>query len=268
MKRMPLSHRSLLLVIPILLVSAGGVTFAQDETSAAIPEGAAAEEASPPPAVLSDEEVGEALRKLPQEKREELMAMLNEASQFVQGIRLQEALQRLLDAEALLNENDIPPIFQIYNLRGAAFTKMRDFDKARDAFEKAVALRANVFHPQFNLAELEFVTGEYEVAAKSFQRLLDEYPKIDVGTKRLLEYKLVICNLKLDRVEEAKKMLATFSYLDDTPAYYLGNAAMAFHKDDEEDAQSWIASSRKIYSAAQIEVFLDSLIEVGWIETL
>ena len=208
-------------------------------------------------------EADPAIENLTQEEQQELSKILDDASRFIGGIRLQEGLSKLLDAEQIA-----PDLFQISNLRGAAYTKMKDFETARKHFKKAISLRSGVFHPQFNLAEIEFVTEEYTKSEKSFKTLLTDFPKMDLGTKRLLEFKIIICRLKQNDIEGAKAQLNTFTYLDDTPIYHLGHAAVAYAKEDSQDAESWIASANKIYSAGQLEIFRDSLIEAGWIDTL
>ncbi|CAN5395114.1 hypothetical protein BH23VER1_BH23VER1_33730 [soil metagenome] len=215
-----------------------------------------------------------ALKDLSKEEIQKVGILVNEAGQFIQGIRLQEGLANLYEAEQLA-----PELFQIHNLTGAAYTKMRDFEKARASFERAVQLAPDVFHAQFNLAEIEFVTDNFEVAESEFLRLLEENPEMDLGTRRLLEYKVLVCRLKLDDEAGAKEQLAKFTYLDDTPAYYASNAAIAFNQaaktsDKEkkaaarEAAQQWLQSARNIYTEQQVEVFLDALVEAGWIETL
>ena len=230
------------------------------ETTDDAPEVELPEGAVPAPAV---QEADPALEGLTQEERQELKKILDDASRFIGGIRLQEGLSKLIEAEQIA-----PGLFQIYNLRGAAYTKMKDFDTAREQFEKAIASRPGIFHPQFNLAEIEFVTDDYAGAEKSFKKLLAEFPDMDLGTKRLLEFKIIICRLKLGDPDGAMAQLETFNYLDDTPIYHLGHAAVAYSKEDTEDAEAWMASANKIYSAGQMEVFRDSLIEAGWIDTL
>ncbi len=212
---------------------------------------------------VTSQETDPALADLTKEDREKLGKLLDDASRFIGGIRLQEGLSKLIDAEQIA-----PELFQIYNLRGAAYTKMKDFETARKQFEKAIALRPGIFHAQFNLAEIEFVTKEYPKSEKSFKQLLTDFPEMDLGTKRLLEFKLIICRLKQNDIQGAQAQLDTFTYLDDTPIFHLGHAAIAYAKDDTTDAESWMASANKIYSVGQIEVFRDSLIEAGWIDTL
>ena len=116
------------------------------------------------------------------EQKKEVATLLGDAARFVQGIRLQEALSKLWEAEQLA-----PDIFQIHNLKGAAYTKMRDFEKARGSFERAIELVPNAFHARFNLTEIDYVTGSYETAEKDFLKLLDAFPKTDISTRRLIE---------------------------------------------------------------------------------
>ena len=145
---------------------------------------------------------------------------------------------------------------------------MRDFEKAEAAFGKAVELIPEAFHSKFNHTEIIYVTGRYPEAEKAFQKLLQDFPDTHVATRRLIEYKVLICKLKQGDEEAAERMLETLDYLDDTPAYYVSHAAIAYNKEDKESAEEWIQSARRIYSPTQIEVFLDALVEAGWIETL
>lgn len=240
---------------------------------------APASAASPPKAAaaprVDDDPTLEKLKSLTPDQQEKVKKALNEASAFVGGIRLQEALQRLVDAEALA-----PDLFMVHNLRGAVFTKMRLFGKARESFKKAQELHPTSFHPKFNLAEIEFVEAadkgrsgdeaaakvQFASAQKMFEALIPTNP--DISTRRLMEFKVVICKLKQGKTEEAEKAVKAFSYIDDEPVYYLGHAAIEFHRGDKTAAQEWIDSANRIYAPQQISIYMDSFIEVGWVETL
>jgi hypothetical protein len=209
------------------------------------------------------------------EQSAKVKKLIGEASNYVGGIRLMEALQKLKEAEAI-----VPDLFMVHNLKGAVFTKMKLYDNARASFTKAQQLHPKSFHPKFNLAELEFVeaarkarTGDTAGAATQFasaQKLFETLIAAgsDVSTQRLMEFKVVICLLKQGLVDEAVKAVNAFSYIDDEPVYYLGQAAVAFHKADKLDAQSWIDSANRIYPPQQVSIYMDSFIEVGWVETL
>jgi len=233
--------------------------------------------AAPAPAAarVDDDPTLEKLKSLTPDQQEKVKKALSEASAFVGGIRLQEALQRLVDAEVLA-----PDLFMVHNLRGAVFTKMRLFGKARESFKKAQELHPTSFHPKFNLAEIEFVEAadkarsgdeaaaktQFASAQKMFEALIPTNPEI--GTRRLMEFKVVICKLKQGLTEEAEKAVKAFSYIDDEPVYYLGHAAIEFNRGDKAAAQEWIDSANRIYAPQQISIYMDSFIEVGWVETL
>jgi tetratricopeptide (TPR) repeat protein len=189
--------------------------------------------------------------------------LVNEAAQRVQGVRLLEALANVEEAERIQGD-----LFVVQNLKGAVFTKMRIFDRARQAFQRAVELNPKSQQPRFNLAELDFVSHEWASAAKQFESLVASAN--DPITRRLMEFKLVICYLKLDQKEKALALLKKFHYLDDDPAYYLGHAAVEFQKGSREEANGWINSAQRVFSSDRnlMEVYLDAFVEADWIETL
>lgn len=239
----------------------------------------AAEPQPTPAAVTPAREVDptlEKLEKMPPEKMEKIKKAVNDASVYVGGIRLQEALQKLTEAEAIE-----PELFIVQNLKGAVLTKMRLFDSARQAFQKAQKLNPASFHPKFNLAEISFVeaaektrkgeTGAaplWASAQQQFQALLAG--NADEATKKLMQFKVVICQLQQGKTAEAEKMAAGFSYIDDEPIYYMSHAAIEFSKADKEAAQEWINAANRVWSTAPqaVTVYMDSFIELGWVETL
>ena len=44
--------------------------------------------------------------------------------------------------------------------------------------------------------------------------------------------------------------------------------ATAFAQDKKEDAEEWLSSAAKIYPKELNDVYQDSLVEVGWLQTL
>jgi len=205
----------------------------------------------------------ESVKKLSAADRKKLQDLLTDASAFIGGIRIQEAFEKIIDAEAMA-----PDLFQIHNLKGAAYTKIRDFPKARKSFERSLELNPTAFMSKFNITELDFVEHKHADAEKNFSKLLAESPDMNLGTRRLIEFKILITLLKQDKDAEAKAIQDKFNFMEDTPAYYFGNAAIAFDAEDEEEARGWIRSAEKIYSAQEVSVYVDSFIEMGWIDNL
>lgn len=205
------------------------------------------------------------LDKLSAEQKTKLAKLLGEAAAFMQGgVRLQETLEKLNAIDEILGEN-----YLTANMRGGVFTKIRDFKAARAEFEKAAALTkegtSEGFHPRFNLAELEFVQHEWSVARDKFQKLIPLTN--DKGTRQLMLYKILICDIK-----EGKgpgRALDNFDRFDnDSPVWYFAQAVVAFSEKKEEEAEEWLKAAAAIYPKEMNDIYRDSLIECGWLETL
>lgn len=209
------------------------------------------------------------LEGLPKEKLASIERNISEVASCLQGPRMQEALALLFDTAELIGKD----YFLVENMRGAVYTKMRDFAHAREHFQKAIDLTTNLpeegFHPRFNLAEVEFVEGNYEKAIERFSKLLELDIEAAKSTRRLMEFKIMLSRLKLGQRAEAEEAAAKFDPLDnDSPAYYFAQAALCYDKDDREEGDGWLLSARRIYPQPLNDVYKDSLVEAGWIQTL
>ena len=229
-------------------------------------------------------EMPAALKKLDESQRNQYNTLREEATSYMRSVRLQESLEKLADAERVVGE----PLAEIENLRGAIFTKMRDFPTARGHFEKSLTLDKESFHPKFNLAELDFVEKKWSAALDSFTKLIAENEALKKAatsklgeeakevverqfdtTTRLMQFKIMICQTQEKKAADAEKTLANFgAYDNDSPAYYFAKAVLAFAAEKKESAEEWISSAKSIYPAEVTEVYVDSLVEMGWLSTL
>ena len=200
---------------------------------------------------------------LSQEQKQTLRKTLMEAANLLNGIRVQESLEKIIEAESMVS--DFAPL---YNLKGAAYTKIRDFDKAQAAFERAVLLDPSAVMTKFNLTEMHFVKKNYPLADKEFSKFLSSNKELPEETKALVQYKLLICYLKQGKGNDANEILESFDYLDDHPAFYYSNAAIHFNKGEKIEAGSWLNAAGKIYKPAINDIYNDSLIEAGWLENI
>jgi tetratricopeptide (TPR) repeat protein len=226
-----------------------------------------------------------ALQKLGKDQILRYYTLKDEATGYMRSVRLQEALDRLNEAEKIAGET----MSELENLRGAVYTKIRDFSKAREHFSKALSLEKESFHPMFNLAELDFVEQKWTPASQAFGKLVemnaklreqqqakveDEERKEALGrefekTARLMQFKIYICQLQEKKEKEADATMQNFrAYDDDTPAYYFAKAASSFVKGNKEEGEEWIESAKKIYPADIIEIYIDSFVEMKWLTTL
>lgn len=205
----------------------------------------------------------ESVRNMPEDERRKLGGLLEDAVTYLGGLRVQEAFEKLIQAEAMVE--DYAPV---HNLKGAAYTKLRDFEKAEASFMRAVELDPSAFISRFNLTEIYFVSGKFESSNATYKKMLRNHPDMPESTRALIRFKMLVGYLMQDDVASAEEILDTFNFFDDHPGFYFGKAAMHYHADEEDEAKSWIVSANKIYPKNQIVIYTDSFVEVGWIENL
>ncbi|HSI62364.1 MAG TPA: hypothetical protein VLE43_04575 [Candidatus Saccharimonadia bacterium] len=172
-----------------------------------------------------------------------------------------EALKRLEEAETLRQDNAM-----VNNIRGSIYTMMRDYAKARESFEASSKLKPDAYEPRFNLVELDFVEGKYQAAEAGFSGLLREFPKLQAGPRQLAQLKIVVCQLKQDKTEEAAASAKAFAFPDNSPAHYCSQAAFAFQQKDTAAALEWMNKAGKIFQRGEMVPYVDALVEAKWIQ--
>jgi len=200
------------------------------------------------------------LKRLSVEQQRQLQSLLRDAASYLNGIRVQEAFEKIIEAESMA-----PEYSAIHNLKGAAYTKIREFDKATAAFSRALELAPDSFMCRFNLTEMKFCKGQFNEAEQGFRQLIKE-TTLKEENKALMRFKILICRLKQNDEPGAREILKAWDYLDDHPCFYFGNAAIHFNKAEEKEARRWLNAAQKIYTPAQINLYTDSFIESGWID--
>lgn len=193
----------------------------------------------------------------------EMAIQMQELQELQQKNRFVEALAKLDDLDARYPDNAA-----LCNARGSIFMSpaLRDFEKAGEMFDKAMKLAPGELPPHFNKAELQFVKHEWSVAGKAFQKLREDFPKLPLQIRHLVIFKQLVCELKQDQTAAAEKMLADhFTFMDDTPAYYFGKAALAFQKKDEAGARDWLQRASGIFKQPELASYMDTFMEVRWV---
>ena len=146
------------------------------------------------------------------------------------------------------------------NLRGAIYTRKRDWAQAQNAFEEALKLQPDLPMAQFNLGEVLFLNNKYKEARDRFQIFLNSQPKNDLAL-----YKIFLCDLFGDQKSKAEEFLATLQPNPGSPIYYFSKAAEAFIKGDKNAGMEFVASAYRIYPSEANATFADSLVEKGYL---
>ena len=203
---------------------------------------------------------------LPEEKRKEYSAKLAEGQRLYGEKRVFESLEKAGEAKAIF-ENDP----ELLTLMGACQVEFRNFGKAMEHFKKADELAPGLPTVLFNIAELNFVTKDWEAAEINLQKVSDlTAPNVargDIQLPRLVEFKLLLTKLKLGKKEEAAKLAVKYDFLDDSPFPYYAQAALSFADGRDIEAESAIARASRIFQNPQILApWQDTMVEFGYIK--
>jgi tetratricopeptide (TPR) repeat protein len=207
---------------------------------------------------------------------------LKEAGRLFNQKRIIEALNELAEAQRIF-----PNEPGALNLVGACHVEFRNFRKARAAFEEALKLQSDyikslevlsgeararrikpVLNIMFNLVEMDFVTSQWGDCAGRIESLLPDMDPSDLPMIRLLEFKYLLCKLKLGKVDEARTLAQKYDFRDDYPYYYYANAALAYHDEDESGAERWRGSARRVFRRpSTLAAWEDTMIEIGFVKS-
>ena len=146
------------------------------------------------------------------------------------------------------------------NLKGAIYTRQRDWPKAQSAFEDALKLQPDLPMAQFNLGEVLFLNNQYAKARERFQIFINSQPKNDLG-----QYKIFLCDLLGGQKAKAEDFLNSLEPNPSSPIYYFSKAAEAFAKGDKPAAMEFVGSAYRIYPPDANATFADSLVEKGYL---
>ncbi len=196
----------------------------------------------------------------------EVLPILLQAQEFKNQGRFTDALAKLDEVEALA-----PELPHLANLRGTIYLAppLRDLDRAATLFDEAAARSPGEFSPRFHRAEVEFVRHDWAAAHARLQQLLTDFPKMPQPIRHMVLFKRLVCEVKLERLPEAEQTLKqSFTFMDDTPAYYYAQATLAYGRKDETKAKDWLARAGGIFKPAERSPYEDSLMEARWLPSL
>ena len=196
----------------------------------------------------------------------EVLQKLQQAQALKNQGRFTDALAKLDEVEAMAPDHPY-----LANLRGTIYLAppLRDLDRAALLFDEAVARSPGEFSPRFHRAEVEYVRHDWAAAHARLQQLLTDFPKTPQPIRHMVLFKRLVCEVKLERRREAEQTLKdSFTFMDDTPAYYYAQAALAFTGKEEAKARDWLTRAGGIFKPAERSPYEDSLMEARWIPSL
>jgi len=204
----------------------------------------------------------QAFLNVPEEERKEFAKHFGNATRFYQQKRIFECLDAVSEAEAIFSQTA-----EFMNLRGSCYVEMRAFDKAIVAFNEALKIAPKNVSIRFNVGEVLFVTKQWQQAHDIFQEILREVPENNRALSRLVEFKIMLCKLKLGQKDEFTILAQKYDYQDDSPYYYYAQAALAYEKNELLEAEEWLGRANRIFQNPNIIApWQDTLVEFGYIK--
>jgi len=188
-----------------------------------------------------------------QEADSKVQAIVEKAIADFDKDKYDEALKKLDEANQLKPNTPF-----ILNLIGAAYTKKKDFTKAKEVFDQALAVEYSFFPAQFNLGEIFFLQKQYASALDHFSRMLRNYPD-----NELLQFKVALCLLLTDHLDDAKKLADRMKFPGQEPAWYYTRAAIAMKEGNKGKAKKDIAAANTLYSG-KTSLYTETFEDLDW----
>lgn len=200
---------------------------------------------------------------LPLDDRKKFVEYFAEASRYFKQKRIFECLEALHEAEKVFADST-----ELLNLRGSCYVEIRAFDKALTAFKDARKHNPKNTSVRFNIAEVLFVTKQWQESHDLFLELLTEISNDNTTLSRIIEFKILLCKKKLGHDEEVIILAEKYDYLDDSPFYYYAKAAIAYSEGELLEAERWLARANRIFkNPAILAPWQDTLVEFGYIKS-
>ena len=156
----------------------------------------------------------------------------------------------------------------ILNLRGEILLEQQNFEEAEGFFKKALKVDSKFREAQFNLADVPFRKKEYAKARDRFESLFRQTPGGDKNqASQLIKFEIFMTYLLEGKDSRAQKMMEQFQFSGDTPALYYAQAAWEFQHSNDDKANDWIASARKIYPLAANAAYGSGFYDLGWLKS-
>lgn len=202
------------------------------------------------PAVDPSTQIEEGLEVIENDAR--LQRLLRQAADAVAAQNFEEALA--LTDEAIVIS---PDSADALNTRGAALLHLKRFDEGREVLQRAVENAPDAFAPNFNLAEIYFLQGDYAEAAFNFRVLAGRF-----GATPLLKFKLVISYLLAGYPEQARTVLRDIRFPADGPGWYFAHAAMSASEGGRAKAKR-LSHTATVIHGEEARLYEQALIDSG-----
>lgn len=197
---------------------------------------------------------------LPEEKRKEFNKGISKAQSLFNQKRIFDALSKVAELESIFANHPAS-----LSIQGACYIEMRDFANALKVYEETLRLMPHNTGALFNIAEIHFVTMNWQNAHNKISELLTKFtPSTKKELVRLCEFKLLLCKLKLGQIDQAITLQDKYDKWDDSPFYYYSRAAILDHQGDKEASMKTLKECYVIWNSVEkLASWQDTIMEYG-----
>ena len=207
--------------------------------------------------------INQKFSNLPKKTREEYAQKIIKVQNLFNQKRIFDALEKIDELDKIFPNHPAA-----LNIKGACYVEIRAFKKANAIFTEILRISPNNTNVLFNLAEVDFVTKNWQSAEARFEKIIPLLPSKNKAMIRLCEFKLLLCKLKLDKKDEAEALKNKYDAWDDSPFYYFSRASIAYDADDKIAAEKLLRNARYVWrNDAALAAWQDTLIEFGYIRS-
>ncbi len=176
--------------------------------------------------------------------------LMGETANLIAQKRLGKAEKNVAELKKMLPNDPT-----VLTFSGAVKSLRKDYNGAREDYRQALAAMPGSFNAMFNLAELEFVAGNYPAATVEFTNILQDHPREEV-----VLFRLYLCELLQGHDFQAKEYLHSLTPASSTPAWYYAEAAREFRDKNKSEGRRLVGTARTLYP--ERTAFFDSTFEV------
>jgi len=181
--------------------------------------------------------IGNSRNRLVPDPQTALAMLMQDTANLIGQKRLGKAEKNLAELKKLAPQHPTVLIFS-----GAIKSLRKDYAGARVDYTLALRASPNSFNAAFNLAEVDFVTGNYPVAAAQLENMLKSRPDDEI-----LLFRLFVCELLQNRDDLASYYLGRLPQSGETPAWYYANAVRLFRINKKSEARALLNTAKSLY---------------------
>lgn len=190
-------------------------------------------------------------QEIPAEPRR-VQSPYGEALQLFQAGLYESTISKLGELETSSDREKA----HVYNLKGACYYKLKDWDNAVKYFEAAIGTDPEQPHFRFNLGEVWFARQAYARAVPYYLRSREDNPQA--------EFKLLLCYLLDGKEENVEKVASELEASSQHPSFYYAQAAIKY-MDGKFDEYTYFVTSAQAAYKPQLRAFYEkTLQELGW----